>query len=107
MAISIKKLGEGQLAAATAAMYTVPASTQAIIRRIVLVNTHNAAVTVNLFTDASGTDRRECPKDLSLEADGGTLTLGDIMTLEAGDKIEGDASVADKVDYQIDGVEQV
>lgn len=104
--ITIKKLAEGQLAAATAAIYTVPASTQAIIRRIVLVNTDTSARTVNLFTDASGTDRRECPKDLSLEANGGMVILDKIITLEAGDKIEGDASVADKVDYQIDGVEQ-
>ena len=105
-AVNIKNLAEGQLAAATGDMYTVPATTQAIVRLIELVNTHTVAVTVNLYEKPGETDRRIIPKDVSLEANGGKLTLKGIRTLEAADKIRGDASVAEKVDYIIKGVEE-
>ena len=103
---TIKSLADGQLAAAKVALYTVAANTQAIIKTITLVNTDTSTRTVNLYICVSGgTSRRIIPKDMSLGA-AYCLIFDDELTLEAADKIEGDASVARKVDYVINGVEE-
>jgi len=103
---TIKSLADGQLAAAKATLYTVPASTQTIIKTITLVNTDTSARTVNLYIKVSGgTSRRIIPKDMSL----GVKYLWvnpDELTLEAADEIEGDASAATVVDYTINGIEE-
>lgn len=101
---SIKYLADGQLGAAKAALYTVPASTQAIIKTITLVNTDSAARTVNLYV-STGASRRIIPVDTSLGI-GYCLIFDDELTLEAADIIEGDASAAAVVDYYIAGVEE-
>lgn len=103
---SIKALGDGQLAAAKAALYTVPASTQTVVLTITLVNTDSSERTVNLYIDATGVSRRIIPEDMPLAADGGYYVFCSPLTLEAGDKIEGDASLANVVDYTISGVEE-
>jgi hypothetical protein len=105
MAVTPKSLANGQLSDSTGDLYTCPAATQAIIQPIILVNTHSAAITCNLFVlPYGGTARRFIPKDMSLGA--GCKGIEDSpLTLEAGDKIQGDASTADKVDYLINGVE--
>lgn len=103
---TIKSLADGQLGAVKAALYTVGASTQTIIKTITLVNTDTNARTVNLYICVSGgTSRRIIPKDMSLDIKY-CFIFDDELTLEAGDKIEGDASVANKVDYVINGVEE-
>lgn len=104
MAVSVKQLANGQLAAAKATLYTTPGATQAVIRSITLVNTDSSARTVNLYVNGTGTSRRITPKDLSLAA--GTMhEIDRVITLEAADIVEGDASVANVVDYVISGVE--
>ena len=106
MSISVKSLGDGQLAAAKATIYTCPTATTAIIRCISLVNTGAAARTVNLFLKSSGgTSRRIISKDLSLGV-GFLMEFDKVLTLEAADVIEGDASAATEVDYTISGVER-
>jgi len=106
MAFNIKLLAQGQLGTTKAALYTVPASTQAIIKAITLVNTNTAAVTVNLYVTRGTASRRIIPQNLNLGV--GYLLETDLpYTLEAGDIIEGDASVGAVVDYTIHGVEEV
>ena len=106
MAVSIKALADGQLADSKAALYTVAARTEAIINSITLVNTDSVTRTVNLYVKRDGSNsRRIIPKDLSLVA-GASLEHNSVVTLEAADVLEGDASAADVVDYVINGVEE-
>ncbi len=103
---TIKSLADGQLGAAKAALYTVGASTQAIIKTITLVNTDGSARTVNLYICVSGgSSRRIISMDMSL-ATKHCFIYDDELTLEAADKIEGDADAANVVDYTINGVEE-
>jgi hypothetical protein len=104
MALTIKALASGQLGASKATLYTVPGSTQTIIKSITLVNTDSVTRTVNLYINTAGTSRRVSPKDLSLPA-GAMFELDRVITLEAADLIEGDASSAAVVDYAISGAE--
>lgn len=104
MALSIKALASGQLASSKGTIYTVPGSTQTIVKSLTLVNTDSVARTVNLYVNTAGTSRRICPKDLSLPA-GALLELDRVITLEAADLIEGDASAATVVDFFISGAE--
>ena len=102
MGVTLKDLGNGQLAAAKATLYTVPAATQAAAK-VTLVNTDSSTRTVNLYVNKTGTSRRICPKDLSLVA--GSEFTSKVQTLETGDLIEGDASAATIVDYVVNGFE--
>jgi len=104
MALSIKNLANGQLAATKGTLYTVPGSTQAIVRSIILVNTDSSARAVNIYVNNSGTSRRISPKDMSLGV-GERYAIREVLTLEAADLIEGDATAANVVDYVISGVE--
>jgi hypothetical protein len=106
MALSIKALADGQLANSKGTIYTTPALTQAIVphKGLSLVNSDSSARTVNLYVNRSGTSRRVIPKDMSLGA-GERFVLDQVLTLEAGDLIEGDASAATVVDYVISGSE--
>ena len=105
MSITIKSLADGQLANTKGTIYTCPASTQAIIKTITLVNTNSTAEAVNLYFKASGgTSRRIIPVDNSLAASN-LLIMDDEVTLEAADILEGDTTTASKVDYVINGVQ--
>lgn len=101
----VKSLEDGQLPATKDTLYTTPAATQTVVKRITLVNTHSSMLKVNLYFKASGgTSRRFIPKDTELAA-GYLLVVDDEITLEAADIIEGSAGTASKVDYVISGVE--
>lgn len=102
MAVTLKDLGNGQLPAAKGTLYTVPGATNAAAR-VLLVNTDTVSRTVNIYTNKTGTSRRVSPKDLSMAA--GEKWISEVLTLEAADLIEGDASAATIVDYQINGFE--
>lgn len=107
--MAIKAQGDGQLPGSKGTLYTVPASTQAIVRTITLVNTSSAEVKVNLYLRLDGTNsRRILPKDMRLRATqkGGMAVLDDVFTLEAGDLIQGDAADASAVDYVLNGTEE-
>lgn len=76
--VSVKALADGQLPSSKGTLYTCPASTTAIIKSIILVNTDSSARTVNLYTQRDGSNsRRIIPENLSLEANGGTAILAD------------------------------
>ncbi len=104
--VSIKSLADGQLANSKGTIYTTPASTRAIVKNIILVNTNTTTESVNLYFKASGgTSRRIIPKDTQL-ATSNKLIMDDVITLEAADLIEGDTTTASKVDFVINGVEE-
>lgn len=96
----------GQLAATIGDLYTCPASTTAIVKTITVVNTDSSARTMNLYIlKAAGTARRIVPKNMALAA-GYNGIEDSTYTLEAGDKIQGDASAANVVDYTISYVQE-
>lgn len=103
MTIKIKSLADGQLTTSKATLYTAPAATQAIVKKIPLVNTSTSTVTVILYFKASGgTSRRILRAEIPPE---GTTVMDDEQTLEAADIIEGEATIGSTVDYTISGVE--
>ncbi len=107
MAIQIKALANGQLGTtAQADLYTVPTGKATIVKNIRLVNTDTSPRTLNLyFKRSGGTSRRIAPSAMTLGA--GSLAIDDQeLTMEVGDKVQGDASIASKVDYVISGVER-
>jgi hypothetical protein len=104
MALTVKLLADGQLAASKTTIYTVPAATTTTVVTIVLVNTGAGDNSVNLYVN-NGTSRRIIPKDTTLVT-GNMLETDRPYTLEAGDLIEGDATNATEVDYTIHGVER-
>jgi len=69
------------------------------------VNTNTTAEDVNLYVlKVAGTARRIIPKNMSLGI-GYLLEYDQEITLEAGDKIQGDSTTAIKTDFVISGVE--
>ena len=102
MPVTLKDLGNGQLPAAKATLYTCPVGKTAA-GKITLVNTDAVARTFNIYVNKSGASRRVSSKDQSL--DPGGMWVSGVRTLEVGDLIEGDASAATVVDYVIDGFE--
>jgi hypothetical protein len=104
MTITIKNLGNGQLPSSTGDLYTVPAATTAWVKIITLVNTNTVAETVNLYyLKSGGTARRIVTMNYSLSA--GYYLEASTISMGAGDKIQGDATDASKVDYVISGFE--
>lgn len=98
-----KVLADGQLAVAKATLYTVPALKTAFVKMIRGSNVSTGKVTISLYLNTSGTSRRIWPP-IVLEKDESFL-IDDIPELEAGDLIEGFATVAAAIDYVITGVE--
>lgn len=106
---TLSVLASGALAVpGPAILYTVPAITQAIISKIVLVNSGNAATrTINLYVFKVGdANRRIIPRDMDLEIDY-SFVFGGALTLGAGDTIRGSQGVGADVDYTIYGVQEV
>ena len=103
MANTYKKLAQGYLPAATAALYTVPASTSAIIRHIRLVNNDSSSRTAGLYHDGTTNQERILPTSNIVA--GGWAEFDGVITCEAADTIQGVASVASQVSYAIYGVE--
>jgi hypothetical protein len=99
-----KNLGRGLLSAAQAALYTVQTGFRADITSIILVNTDTAARTVNIWHTSGSTSRRISPKDGSMEP-GDMWVLGDGLVLSSGDSLDGAASVANVISYEISGHE--
>ena len=107
MTFRILNLGYGQLPAAKGTLYTVPVGISTIIKTVNYVNTCTVAgITVNLFVKPSGnTSKYIIPPNLFMGARY-LMTYDDEMTLGPGDLIEGDATNANEVDYEIWGVEE-
>ncbi len=83
---------------------TVPASKTTIVKSMRFVNTDTQARTINIYYKRA-TSRLISPVNMTLGA--GSLAIDDQeITMEAGDLIQGDASVASKIDYVISGIER-
>ncbi len=103
--ITVKNLANGQLPSTKGTLYTVPASTQAVIKSITLFNTNTSAETVGLFIlKASGTSRQISGGNLALS--GGYMIDDTEYTLGAGDIVQGITTTASKVDFLISGIEE-
>jgi hypothetical protein len=104
MATSTPKiLGEGQVAAAKATIYTCPSATTAIIRTVAFSHVAGGAQVVVLYVKISGGTSRVFSR--------ANLTTNefaheeDIGTLGPGDEIEAETTNATSVDFSIMGVE--
>jgi len=107
MTYRIKSLADGQLTTTKTALYTAGTSTQAVSKKITLVNTSPSMIKVNLyFLESGGTSRHLIPYDMEL-AGYYSAIVDDEQTLEEGDAIQGDASVSNVIDYTISGVENI
>jgi hypothetical protein len=98
-----KVLAEGQLAAAKATIYTVPAGLQAIIRNVAFGNIGGVTENLNLYVKKSGSTSRLFSK-AQLDMDE-FAHEEDIGTLDAGDELEAETTNATSVDFSVHGVE--
>ena len=109
IAQSALKNASAHLTTSLANVYTCPASTVAVIKHAQVANVDGSAaadVSVALY-DASATATYYFCKTVSVAADAGLKPLGDLVgaVLEAGDKIQGQASAADDLDIILSVVE--
>jgi hypothetical protein len=107
MALTVKCLADGQLGTAAQGMlYTVPAGKAAVVKTQRFVNRDTSARTMNLYyLRSGGTARMILPNNLSIAA-GGLAITAEELTMGALDQIQGDASLANKIDYVISGLER-
>lgn len=96
--------GPTQLAAAAATVYTVPASTTAILRYMRIVNTSGTdrTVTVSIGADAAGT---RLLSTMNVPANGGVIDWTGFVPLAAGELIQAYASAAAALTAVLAGVE--
>lgn len=96
----IANLIDGRLSSAKAVLFTVPQCQNFFIRSIILINNDESNnVNVELWIDRGAGSRRIIPK-YSIAA-GRDAQEQPFIPLRPGDKIQGQASVADKVDFLI------
>ena len=96
-------LGNGQVAAAKATIYTVPAATKAIIRTVTFNQVAGGTQTVVLYVKKSGGTSRVFSR--AVLAANEFAHEEDIGTLGAGDEVEAETTNAASVDYTVMGVE--
>ena len=109
IAQSALKNASAHLTTSLADVYTCPASTVALVKHAQVANVDGAAgadVSVALY-DSSTTATYYYAKTISVAADAGLKPLGDLVgaVLEAGDKIQGQASAAGDLDIILSVVE--
>ena len=109
IAQSALKNAGAHLTTSLADVYTCPASTVAVIKHAQVANVDGAAaadVSVTLY-DASAEATYYYAKTISVAADAGLKPLGDLVgaVLEAGDKIQGQASADGDLDIILSVVE--
>lgn len=103
MAEAYKKLAQGQLGAATAVLYTVPAATATIIKHMRFVNNDTEDLTFELYHDGTTEAVRILPT-ATIEA-GGWAEFDGALLMEAADTLQGKASQATEITYTIYGLE--
>ena len=103
-----RSLADGTLPAAAAPLYTVPASTRAVIKSIDIVSATPIVQTVELYVTRSGSTIRRIVRVESLQLNE-TIHWGDEgepLSLSTGDVISGVATSAGSLDYTITGAEE-
>jgi len=103
MAETYKKLAQGQLPATVGTLYTVPASTTAIVKYITLTNNTAGAQTAQLFHDGTAAAQSILPA-ISIAAGGWAEFEGTII-MEAADTLSGDSDAATSITYTVYGLE--
>jgi hypothetical protein len=103
VADSYKVMAQSQPSTTTAPIYTVPGSTMAIVRSIVIVNTDSTPRTVDMFVNGSAEANRILPTT-TLQV-GERIELNTIVCLGAGNTIQAKADVTAKVTVSIFGLE--
>lgn len=93
-------LAQGQLAAAIADIYTVPASTRIANIEVQLFNSNTSTETVELALQRSGGTSRQA---IQVDIDQDESYVWRIEGLSAGDKVRGNTDTAVKVNYFISG----
>jgi hypothetical protein len=101
-----KVLGDGFLAAARAAIYTVPAATVAYVKQLYLFNENAATQTVELWLNTNGTARKWKRLSLPQNYSADILEEGESIQLQAGDTVEAATTTAAAVPFTITGVEE-
>lgn len=99
-----KVLDQRQLPSSPATIYTVPAATQCVVRRIKLVNTSGSQVTGIKLSWGGTADEDQLYPDLTLEPNEG-VEYEPELDLGAGDTIVGVAGTATAVTCTVSGVE--
>lgn len=88
-------------------IYTVPASTEAVVSSLIIANIGTVATTFNLSVRPNGdtlADKHYLAKAVPIAAsDSTTLTLG--ITLDAADVVTATAGTADALSFNIFGTE--
>ncbi len=105
MAWTVWDIADGQLSS-TPGTTIHSVTVTGLLGEILLTNTSGSAVTINLYVNRGGTDRRIFGKDISLDA-GGYRRLNCAVALLSGDVIKGDASTDVVIDYVLSGVKDV
>jgi hypothetical protein len=112
MAISNKPLVEGeQLGASVAVLYTVPASTTSIVKKLTVTNTSASAVTVTIYLVPKG----GTPSAANCVTSGQAIAPGAVyeafeaenQALATGDTLQAFASAAASVSLRASGMEIV
>ncbi len=106
MAISVKVLGQGQLANAKATLYTVPGATSAYVKFLSVCNVSALNQDIEILVNTAGTSRRIAFISLAPDQSARVIDKDEALTLEAGDLIEGFSTNATSVDYVITGAEE-
>jgi hypothetical protein len=110
MASTLKKLGQGQLAASDGALYTVPAGTTTVLTLLVLCNTDTSTMTVRIHqVDSAGSSSASNALYYDYAIAAGRTFVPPLsgMVGQAGQMIRGLASSASKVTYALFGIERV
>lgn len=103
MAETYKKLAQGQLAATTGVLYTVPAATSAIIKKMIIVNNDTEDLTAEFYHDGTTEATRILPP-ISIDA-GGWAEFEGTICMEASDTLQGKGEQATEITYTIYGLE--
>lgn len=102
MTESYQKLAQGILSTSSTALYTVPGSTETIIKHIILVNYSASNRTAALHQDDT-TDANYILPDVTIEA-GGWADFSGVICMTSG-IVYGKASAGSSITYTIYGVE--
>lgn len=104
MSDSFEKLYQGRPGSAATTLYTVPASTQTIVKHIVIANPSTSTnYTMSLFHDGSAAQNMILPAVTVLS--GGWGTFDGVILMETGDTLVGKSSVSGTLTVTVYGDE--
>ena len=107
MANTFKSYTDASIGTSTADVYTVPASTTAVVIGCVLANTTGNQVNANLIINKSTGDDVYLVKSIPLpNGSSFEFNAGSKIILEAGDKIQVSSDTASSVDAIVSVLEQ-